>query len=235
MRHINSMGHKDLGMLIASFLRDVTCDMLAEDTLVPQVMGAPPHAPASGDKPEDGWPKLEDDERARAEENLQVQVDAVRQEQSAAGWPEWARSWPAKPNDEYHDGRLMPGLWNTPAELGVLPRLRVLDGWNSDLNVGLPPFQPTCLSTRSTDPKFNLTPTETVGWEHWVHPEHLDKPYLVAYKPGSWARFDLDTSLGVVKVYALKSRSFGLGDLWCWIDQARDDGVRVEGYWDRDE
>ena len=92
-----------------------------------------------------------------------------------------------------------------------------------------------CLSTDAHEPRYNMTPTKSEGWEYWIHPDHLDKPYLRATQPGAWAEFEFETSLGVVKVYSLKSRTFGLGDVECWVDGEREKGVRVEGYWDKSE
>jgi hypothetical protein len=33
-------------------------------------------------------------------------------------------------------------------------------------------------------------------------------------------------------VYALKSKTFGLGNIECWIDDEKDRSVVVEGWWD---
>jgi hypothetical protein len=68
--------------------------------------------------------------------------------------------------------------------------------------------------------------------DHWVHPEHLDKPYLIATEIGGRVTFTLETHLGVVKMYSLRSKTFGLGTVECWADQERDRSVKVEGYWE---
>ena len=142
-----------------------------------------------------------------------------------AGWPAQAHSWE-------QDGEVMPGIWMGPNEYGQLPRMRILEGWNPDANHIVPPFHPTCLSTRSHDPRFNLTPAVAEGWVHWTHPDFLDKPYLVSHQPGSRVTFRLETNVGVVKMYSLRSRTFGLGTVECWTDNERHKAVRVEGYWD---
>nr|XP_018260614.1 uncharacterized protein I303_07540 [Kwoniella dejecticola CBS 10117]OBR82772.1 hypothetical protein I303_07540 [Kwoniella dejecticola CBS 10117] len=117
-------------------------------------------------------------------------------------------------------------------QYGILPRLNVLGGWNPNLEAVVPHFNPTCLSTRARQPQFNLTPSWNDGrWEYWVHPEHRDKPYLVAREPGATVKFKLETNVGVVKLYSLKSKSFGLGAIECWADDERDKAVVVEGYW----
>ena len=144
-----------------------------------------------------------------------------------AGWPTQAQTWEK-------DGQVMPGMWMGPYEHGQIPRIRVLEGWNPNLDYVVPPFRPVCLSTRTQDPKFNLTPTDSEGWTTWVHPEFQDKPYLVAQKPGSMVSFQLATALGVIKIYTLKSRTFGLGTIECWVDADWEKAVRVDGYWDKD-
>ncbi|RXK39296.1 hypothetical protein M231_03375 [Tremella mesenterica] len=167
-RHFNARGHRDLGMLLASLLRDAACDMLLD------------------------------------------------------------------PVDDQEVGALMPGMWTMPYEYGQLPRMRVQDGWNPNLDHFVPPFKPICLSTRSSDPRFNLTPTYTDGWEHWVHPDYRDKPYIMATEPGSRVSFELETNVGVIKMYSLRSRTFGLGTIVCWVDDDVDKGVTVTGWWDND-
>ncbi|WVQ77182.1 hypothetical protein IAR50_006865 [Cryptococcus sp. DSM 104548] len=220
-RHINPRGHRDLGMLVASFFKDVACEMFAEPTfsvqpspsfplLLSQAMSQPPQTsdPAEADA---------EDEKRRLQEAL---------------WPEQAKSWrrPVKEGEEV--GELMPSLWSTPQDYGILPRLRVLEGWNPDTAYATPPFHPTCLSTRSKEPRFNLTPSYNDGWEYWIHPEHLDKPYMVAREPGARVSFELETAVGVVKMYALKSKTFGLGTIECWADEERDKAEKIVGWWD---
>lgn len=195
-------------MLVAAFVRDVACDMVSDPAFV--VSSNSPKLP----------PHVED--TANVLNPIQI------------SWPERSRSWRLDPSDEHPSGQLMPGVFQGPGEFGILPRQRVLDGWNPSLDNVVPAFHPVCLSTRTTDPAYNLTPIATEGWAHWVHPEYTDKPYLVATKPGSWAKFELETGLGVVKIYALKSRSFGLGSVSCWIGDERDQAVVVDGSWDQD-
>jgi hypothetical protein len=231
-RHINARGHRDLGMLVAAFVQDVACDMLADPEFVvlsqvsrPGIHSdlMPPHAsPEASD--------AEDVERSQVFAEAAEQDTQLQHLQSA--WPERSRSWRLDPSDANPAGRLMPGIFNNPHEFGILPRQKVLDGWNPSLSNVVPPYHPICLSTRTTDSAYNLTPIATEGWAHWVHPDFTDKPYLVARKPGSWAKFELETSLGVVKIYSLKSKTFGLGNIQCWIGDDRQQSVEVEGWWD---
>lgn len=136
---------------------------------------------------------------------------------------------PATVGTRSHDD---PAIW--PEEYGQLPRLRVLQGWDPDVEHVVPPFHPTCLSTRSKIAEYNLTAISSRGWEHWVHPDYQDKPYLLAREPGATVTFRLPTSVGVVKMYSLKSRTFGLGSVECWADDERSRAVRIDGYWDKD-
>ncbi|KAL0250672.1 hypothetical protein I308_102855 [Cryptococcus tetragattii IND107] len=220
-RHINSHGHRDLGMLVASFVKDVACEMFSEPTFHVQ---PPSSFEALSIVALAQPPQTEDKEDADAEDEL------LASEQKR--WPEQSRSWRKNSTEEQPIGELMPGLWSSPIEYGMLPRLRVLEGWNPHLDYSVPPFHPTCLSTRAREPRFNLTPSANEGWEYWVHPEHLDKPYLIARTPGARVSFELETSVGIVKMYALKSKTFGLGTVECWVDEERRKSVRIEGYWD---
>ncbi|KGB74594.1 hypothetical protein I307_02196 [Cryptococcus deuterogattii 99/473] len=220
-RHINSHGHRDLGMLVASFVKDVACEMFSESTFHVQ---PPSSFEALSIIALAQPPQTEDKEDAEAEDEL------LAAEQKR--WPEQSRSWRKNSTEEQPIGELMPGLWSTPIEYGMLPRLRVLEGWNPHLDYSVPPFHPTCLSTRAKEPRFNLTPSANEGWEYWVHPEHLDKPYLIARTPGARVSFELETSVGIVKMYALKSKTFGLGTIECWVDEERRKNVKIEGYWD---
>ena len=185
-RHVNARGHRDLALLIGSLVKDVACQMLAEDMML----------------------------------------------DNTANLPEQARPWRSTPKEDQQIGDLMPGMWMGPDEYGVLPRMKLLEGWNPNIDHVAPPFRPTCLSTRSTEARYNLTPSANDGWEYWVHPDHLDKPYLVARTPGAKVSFQLETSVGVIKLYALKSKTFGLGTIECWVGEDRHQSKRVSGWWD---
>ncbi|WWD15584.1 hypothetical protein CI109_100006 [Kwoniella shandongensis] len=225
-RHFNGRGHRDLGMLIASFVKDVACEMLSE-----QDFAVPPP-----DTTDDVSPLLSTIAQTTSDQN-QTPEDAQLQDERLAeqqiSWPEHSRSWRDNPREDQHVGELMPGMWSTPLEYGLMPRMRILNGWNPDPNFIVPPFHPTCLSTRAKEPQFNLTPSANVGWEHWVHPEHLDKPYMVARTPGATISFEMETNVGVVKMYSLKSKTFGLGTIECWVDGEKDRSVKIVGWWDK--
>ncbi|OCF40181.1 hypothetical protein I317_06005 [Kwoniella heveanensis CBS 569] len=233
MRHINSRGHRDLGMLAASLVKDAACSMLSEpDFHVPPpldqheearrmalIMGNTP-----ADSAKEGEGSVRTAEQAREEDDLL--------QEAQYHWPEQSHAWRKNPAEGEEIGELMPGMWTTPVEYGLMPRIRVLNGWNPNLDFVVPPFHPTCLSTRAKEPQFNLTPSANQDWEYWVHPEHLDKPYLVARVPGARVSFELETSVGLVKMYSLRSKTFGLGSVKCWADDEVDKSVRVDGWWD---
>ncbi|WWC65517.1 uncharacterized protein I303_108135 [Kwoniella dejecticola CBS 10117] len=228
MRHMNARGHRDLGMLAASLIQDAACIMLSEPTFH---VSQPPTVQSEREQAFTilGGMTAGHDEATSAEDALLLdQTLALAQ----STWPEQSKSWRKNPSEGQEVGELMPGLWTTPVEYGILPRLNVLGGWNPNLEAVVPHFNPTCLSTRARQPQFNLTPSWNDGrWEYWVHPEHRDKPYLVAREPGATVKFKLETNVGVVKLYSLKSKSFGLGAIECWADDERDKAVVVEGYW----
>lgn len=219
MRHINSHGHRDLGKLIASFLKDVSCTMLAE----PQFTVPPSNAVVVKDLFEELTP-VDSVEAAKAQDARLVEEQLQ--------WPEQTRVWRKNPDKEETVGQLMPGIWMSPSELGLIPRLRALDGWNPNLDAVVPSFRPMCFSTRSKEPQFNLTPTANEGWEYWAQPEHPDKLYLLARQPGARVSFELETIVGTIKMYSLRSKTFGLGTVECWIGDARDRAVKVVGWWD---
>jgi hypothetical protein len=190
-------------MLLASLVKDVACQMpFEEEELVSQADLA-----TSNDS----------------------ELDAIFRE---AEWPVQSRYWRLVTSKEDKVGQLMPGMWSMPDEYGVMPRMRVLEGWNSDINHIVPPFHPTCLSTRAKDARYNLTASHNYGWEHWVHPDHLDKPYMLARTPGATISFEMSTEVGWIKMYSLRSKTFGLGTVKCWVDDDIDQSVKVVGWWD---
>lgn len=100
-------------MLVASFVKDVACEMISEPTfhVQPQSSFEALSIVALAQPPQ-----TEDKEDAEAEDGL------LAAEQK--WWPEQSRSWRKDPTEEKPVGELMPGLWSTPIEYGILPRLR---------------------------------------------------------------------------------------------------------------
>jgi len=218
-------------MLIASLVRDAACEMVAElGFIVPKEELA-----LAIDLQVTNLPVYISTALAMVNESVSAKDLAAVQDSVVAtfekGWPDQTHAWRESPDKDAEVGGYMPGLWMGPHEYGQMPRLRVLEGWNPDPKRTTPPFHPMCFSIRSQNPKFNLTPAAREGWDYWAHPDHADKPYLISQTPGSTVTFRLETSLGVVKMYSLRSKTFGLGTVECWADDERDRAVKVEGYW----
>lgn len=247
MRHFNWHGHRDLAYLVASLLRDTACEMVADPNYLP---------PPASWHPEGVREQLPDENFDEQVAALYGQDAKLALRQLEADWPEEARSWvhqPQPPQRKRDDAegpggegedeparkeepplpptQHMPGFWQRPVELGMLPRINGMEGWNADVNHRVPPFHPTCLSTHAEDAKFNLTASWSENWEYWVHPEHADKPYYMSKTPGARVKFDIDTSVGVVKVYSLFAHDLGLGKCKCWVDDAEDVGKVIDGRW----
>ena len=51
---------------------------------------------------------------------------------------------------------------------------------------------------------------------------------------GDTVTFEVEMVTGAWTLYYLRSRKKGLGSMWCWADDERDRGAKVEGYWERD-
>jgi hypothetical protein len=240
---MNARGHRDLGNLVSSLIKDITCTMISQpDFFVPLRFASPSMIPTSGDI--DAQTLVHLDKEGRFLDSVidippleLAGLEDVLLAHHQASWPEASRTWRMDPPEvdagvEKIPGQLMPGLWTSPPEYPLLPRLAVLEGWNPNLDHQLPPFHPICLSTRSNNPVYDLSPLLADGWERWVHPEHLDKPYLLANTTGARVSFELETNVGIVKMYSLRSKTFGLGTVECWADKERDKAVKINGWWD---
>ncbi|KAJ3718514.1 hypothetical protein C8R42DRAFT_629851 [Lentinula raphanica] len=70
------------------------------------------------------------------------------------------------------------------------------------------------------------------GFTMWSHQSNPGKVWLMGRKPGSRVAFKVQTSaLGRVRVTYLRSGSWGLGSALCWIDDDKENGKRLDGYW----
>lgn len=67
----------------------------------------------------------------------------------------------------------------------------------------------------------------------WFHPDRPEKTYLTAREPGAIFTFPIETRLGIIKLYSLRSATFGLGSVLCWVDDGREKATRTDGYWDK--
>lgn len=224
LRHLNARGHKDLSNILSSFIRDVTCDMVSNPGYKVGVFDEVQVMPVQN------VPGMKYDAQL-------AKFDPELIEHIQSDWPQESRQFTHEPDEKEREwynltegNYTFPGFWLPPTELGLLPRLRVMEKWDEDITHQALPLRPTCLSIRSPDPRFNLTPTANSGWSVFAHEEHPDKPYLIPNGPGAQVSFQLETRIGIVKMYALKSATYGLGKALCWVDDA-DEGVVVNGYW----
>ncbi|GJJ16092.1 hypothetical protein Clacol_010371 [Clathrus columnatus] len=116
-------------------------------------------------------------------------------------------------------------------DLDDIPRIRLLQKYDRD--TVLEKFSPTCQSVRTT--KHPLTPIENQGWTIWTFKGHNDKPYLVAKNPGDFVKFEVVVgTMRRVRITYLKSKTFGLGDVWCWLNNDRAKGTKVSGWWNKE-
>lgn len=229
-RHINGRGHEDLANLIGSLLWDITCDMVSDPFYFV------PHAASPPMYPVEALPEQSYDQQLTTAFPPSMRSDM---EEVQRHWPELTRSYWHEPSEKEIEDlhvppgeQIWPGLWTPLPEYGHLPRLRAMEPWNPNLDHRQPPFRPHCLSTRALEPKYNLTPTANEGWRWWVREEQPDKPYLIADEPGATVSFELDVIVGIVKMYSLRSMSYGFGKVFCWMDDDEKNGQKIDGYWE---
>ena len=55
--------------------------------------------------------------------------------------------------------------------------------------------------------------------------------YIRATEPHSKIGINFSTALGTVQLHYLRSAIFGLGSVFCWVDDERDKGVTIIAYW----
>ncbi|KAG8691911.1 CRISPR-associated endonuclease/helicase Cas3 [Ceratobasidium sp. 423] len=121
-------------------------------------------------------------------------------------------------------GNTIPG----PSEMGEMPRLRMFRKYVR--NEREPSLRTTCLSTRSK--KHPLKPIRQEGWSDWAWKE---KSYVIAKEPGARATFAIEVGpIGVIKISYLKSKTFGLGNVKCWVGDNEAAGRIIEGWWNED-
>ncbi|KAG8711820.1 CRISPR-associated endonuclease/helicase Cas3 [Ceratobasidium sp. 394] len=119
-------------------------------------------------------------------------------------------------------GNLLPTL----DTMEQVPRLRLFERYVPTLRT--PTVHSTCMSIRSK--KHPLKPSHSNGWSEQTF---KDKPYLLAREPGASLTFDIHVGpMGMVEMEYLRSRTFGLGAVWCWMGENENGGVIVDGYWE---
>lgn len=118
------------------------------------------------------------------------------------------------------------GLLPTLDTMEQIPRLRLFEGYVPEVRT--PKIHSTCMTVRSK--KHPLTPAHSTGWSEW---SWKDKKYFLAREAGARAVFNVDVGpMGTVKLDYLRSKTFGLGSVWCWIGENREGGRRIDGYWE---
>lgn len=124
------------------------------------------------------------------------------------------------------------GKLPNPDELEDMPRLRLFDEYNRTKVIGK--IKPSCQSVR-TD-KHPLVPIDSKGWKHWTYEGNTEKPYFMAEQVGDYAKFEVEVGvMGRVRITYLRSKTFGLGDVWCWINDDTLHGVKVTSWWEYDQ
>jgi len=67
---------------------------------------------------------------------------------------------------------------------------------------------------------------------HLVSPS---QPYLVGRNPGDVIRLKFHTELGSASLFYQRSKKYGLGIVYCWVDDDEETGVYMDGYWNKDQ
>ncbi|GAW09144.1 capsule structure designer protein [Lentinula edodes] len=205
LRHLGLHGHRMLGDLLSSFTSRVACEAWREEQL-----------------------------QQSSSHNEDPTNDVV------GGW-----DWAPYESDRYNG--LTPSLPNPNEGESVseyIPRQSLFQKY--DHTTILRPATPFCRTTNTLagtayySPYAHLleplpAPLSTEGpdaFAMWSHPQNPGKVWLTAKKPGVKAAFNVQTSaLGRVRVTYLRSGSYGLGSVWCWLDDNREKGKRLDGYW----
>ncbi|CAE6469557.1 unnamed protein product [Rhizoctonia solani] len=128
----------------------------------------------------------------------------------------------AHPTEPFSSKGFLPTL----DTMEQVPRLRLFQHYEPQVRVQQ--VQSTCMSTRSKNNPLRLS--STAGWFEWAWKE---KTYLIAREPGATVTFDIHVGpMGVVKLEFLRSNTFGLGFVRCWVGEDNGGGVEIDGYWD---
>lgn len=129
--------------------------------------------------------------------------------------------------------------------------------WYADA-APIPKIKPQCMATNSK--KSPLKQETSEGWVEWswkdkvssgpsvqgrtinslvVHGSEptwsLSQPYLVGRNPGDVIRLRFHTELGSASLFYQRSKKYGLGIIYCWVDDDEEIGVYMDGYWNKDQ
>ncbi|KAJ4471886.1 hypothetical protein C8J55DRAFT_155525 [Lentinula edodes] len=205
LRHISFHGHRMIGDLLKSFTSRVACE---------------------------SW-----------REEQSQQIGSNGETSDVVGGRDWA---------PYDDDRLegltlsLPNPNEGEAVSEYIPRLSLFQKF--DHTTVLQPAIPFCRTTTTLTSTGELSspyahqleplapPLSTEGpdaFAMWNHPQNPGKVWLTGRKPGVKVAFKVQTSaLGRIRVTYLRSGSYGLGSVWCWVDDNRNMGKRLDGYWE---
>ncbi|KZT55616.1 hypothetical protein CALCODRAFT_343313 [Calocera cornea HHB12733] len=114
--------------------------------------------------------------------------------------------------------------WQSTEGLGEVPRIRMTTQWDHETYDAVK--SPICISTTS-DPR--LSPSRVDGW--YYEEATSDKMYWTSGTSGKQISFKIYVDTGTVGIFFLRSMRQGLGNAGCWVDNKRDYGVTVSGYW----
>lgn len=203
LRHINARGHRDLANMLAAYVQDTACELVDQ-------LSTSRRDPLEGIL------------LPHARHNLSEADDFVEEPVQARPWGPW------RPQKGDMEPEIQYGVWSAQDQHGQLPRLRFRQHWDAErANVHL---EPQCFSTRSA--QHPLMPTRSNGWREWHHPDRPEKTYLFANETGASFEYEIETRMGTIKMYSLRSKTFGLGSIGCVVDGDESTWVRADGYWD---
>jgi len=139
------------------------------------------------------------------------------------------RDWVAEGLVGFAPGK---GSFIPDSETGeYVPRISMFDKYEPHTSLLAP--NPSCMTMSTTRHPLVPDPALSHGWDKWSHPQNPGKLFLRATAPGAKAVFKLRTAaVGRLRVTYLRSMDYGLGSVWCWPDDQRDKGTRLDGYWE---
>lgn len=109
--------------------------------------------------------------------------------------------------------------------LNPVPPQRLWGRYTADLVE--PKLKPFCKTTNSDS--FPLIPSNNQGWKEWS--SSPEKKYWISEEPGTTITFPVSTTRGNIIIQYLRSKTFGLGNVNCWLNDHDRDKL-LEGYWD---
>ncbi|KAF5378937.1 hypothetical protein D9757_008717 [Collybiopsis confluens] len=134
--------------------------------------------------------------------------------------------WAPSPNE---------GLLPVDNVLEYLPRQSLFQKF--DHSTIMRPAKPFCQTADGKNHPLKPLPAPLStegedGFRPWRHPARPDKVWLTGRKPGVKVAFKVTaTTLGRIRLTFLRSKTYGLGSAWCWLDDDRAAGTQMDGWW----